>query len=264
MSTIKGILLDVDRTITRDDKTISPRTIAAIRRIEASHYKIGLCTGRQWAFLTPVVMPIFQRPGYHVVAGGGQLVDEQGTVIKAHNLPLALVQQLQQLANRTSANLVAGQGDTVFSWQAAAIPDLRANAWVSHAATWPQGAASASWPLIVVTPLLPAVEQQLQLWQDEGLLNYKPMVSRKGVYYADVTAPGVTKAVMLKHWARLHHLQLADLAAVGDGNNDLEMIASVGVGVAMGNAVTALKEKAKIVIGSNQDDGLAAWLESLL
>ena len=45
--------------------------------------------------------------------------------------------------------------------------------------------------------------------------------------------------------------------AIGDANNDLEMLAWAGLGVAMGNASSAVKAIAKDVTLSNQDNGVA-------
>lgn len=53
----------------------------------------------------------------------------------------------------------------------------------------------------------------------------------------------------------------ADFMAVGDGSNDLEMVAHAGVGVAMGNAVDAVKQAAFAVVSSNNEDGVAQAFE---
>ena len=52
--------------------------------------------------------------------------------------------------------------------------------------------------------------------------------------------------------------------AFGDGYNDLSMIAYAGLGVAMGNAVEELKQKADQVTRSNDEDGIAVILEKYL
>ncbi len=52
--------------------------------------------------------------------------------------------------------------------------------------------------------------------------------------------------------------------AVGDGSNDLEMVANAGLGVAMGNAVPAVKQAARLVVGSNDEGGVAEAIEQLI
>ena len=56
-------------------------------------------------------------------------------------------------------------------------------------------------------------------------------------------------------------LDAADVMAIGDDYNDLEMIRGAGLGIAMGNAVDAVRDAAGYVTGSNADDGLVQALE---
>jgi hydroxymethylpyrimidine pyrophosphatase-like HAD family hydrolase len=53
----------------------------------------------------------------------------------------------------------------------------------------------------------------------------------------------------------------AQLMAVGDGSNDLEMVRHAGIGVAMHNAVPAVKAVADVVVASNDDGGIAEAFE---
>ena len=50
--------------------------------------------------------------------------------------------------------------------------------------------------------------------------------------------------------------------AFGDDFADIGMLELCGLGVAMGNAIEEIKEKADIVIGSNDEDGIAVFLEN--
>lgn len=52
--------------------------------------------------------------------------------------------------------------------------------------------------------------------------------------------------------------------AVGDGENDLDLFRAVGLGIAMGNAVDALKAVAGGITASNEEEGVAHLLEHLL
>jgi len=55
-----------------------------------------------------------------------------------------------------------------------------------------------------------------------------------------------------------------EVAAFGDGENDLEMIQYAGLGVAMGNAVPLLKQAADLVAPACDEDGAARVLEQLI
>jgi len=49
--------------------------------------------------------------------------------------------------------------------------------------------------------------------------------------------------------------------ALGDGENDVEMLQLVGLGVAVGNAAAKVKETADVEVGSNDQDGVAEAIE---
>lgn len=61
----------------------------------------------------------------------------------------------------------------------------------------------------------------------------------------------------------LRHLDVAadEIMAVGDGSNDLEMVSNAGVGVAMANAVAAVKAAASLTVGGHDEDGIAEAFE---
>jgi hydroxymethylpyrimidine pyrophosphatase-like HAD family hydrolase len=52
--------------------------------------------------------------------------------------------------------------------------------------------------------------------------------------------------------------------AFGDGLNDITMIKSAGIGVAMSNAVDEVKRVADEITATNDEDGVAAVVEGLL
>lgn len=59
-------------------------------------------------------------------------------------------------------------------------------------------------------------------------------------------------------------LEISNITAFGDDFADIEMLKSSGIGVAMGNAIDEVKEAADIIIGTNDNDGIATYLESYL
>jgi HAD superfamily hydrolase (TIGR01484 family) len=69
------------------------------------------------------------------------------------------------------------------------------------------------------------------------------------------------KAVALKVLLKQLGISAEETLAIGDGENDIEMIKLVGVGVAVGNATQSLKDVANHVVASNDDDGVAEAVE---
>ena len=58
-------------------------------------------------------------------------------------------------------------------------------------------------------------------------------------------------------WCEYHNISLQELVAIGDAENDLDMIEAAGLGLAVGNAVTELKTIADAIVPSLQEDGVA-------
>ncbi|MFC5676773.1 HAD family hydrolase [Aeromicrobium endophyticum] len=82
--------------------------------------------------------------------------------------------------------------------------------------------------------------------------------------WLDLAPEGVSKASGLDVVCERLGIEPADVLAVGDGNNDLEMLQWAGRGVAMGQSPDALKDVADAVTGTVEDDGLAAELATYL
>ena len=55
-----------------------------------------------------------------------------------------------------------------------------------------------------------------------------------------------------------------EIMCIGDSNNDVKMIANAGIGVAVSNAKDNVKNHAKIVTASNDNDGVALVIEAIL
>ena len=80
----------------------------------------------------------------------------------------------------------------------------------------------------------------------------------------EVMPLGVDKGTGLSALAAYLNLTPAEVMAVGDGENDLAMLRYAGLSVAMGNACDAVKETARVVTESNDEDGLAKAVERVL
>ena len=79
----------------------------------------------------------------------------------------------------------------------------------------------------------------------------------------EVTKRGINKAAALQQVADAYHIQKEQIIAFGDQDNDFEMLQFAGIGVAMENAYPKLKEIANAVTLTNEEEGVAEFLESV-
>ncbi|MCW5316304.1 Cof-type HAD-IIB family hydrolase [Nostoc sp. KVJ3] len=83
--------------------------------------------------------------------------------------------------------------------------------------------------------------------------------------FFEATNASVNKGTAVRYLAEeLLGLQLANIMAIGDNFNDLEMLESVGLGVAMGNAPAGVQAIAQWIAPSVEEDGAAVAIEKFL
>ena len=76
----------------------------------------------------------------------------------------------------------------------------------------------------------------------------------------EINSAGATKGQALKALCSALDIDLGDVLAFGDGSNDLDMLRTAGIGVAMGNAVEEVKAAADWVAPNNEEAGVAAGI----
>ena len=80
----------------------------------------------------------------------------------------------------------------------------------------------------------------------------------------DVNAAGCSKGSTLARWVAARGWSAADVMAVGDNLNDVEMLDYAGTAVVMGNASDELKGRGYRLTASNDDDGLARAIDEFI
>lgn len=64
----------------------------------------------------------------------------------------------------------------------------------------------------------------------------------------------------IRELAKILNISLDEIVAFGDDKNDMEMLKMCGIGVAVDNAISEVKDIADSVTLSNDEDGVAEWL----
>ena len=80
----------------------------------------------------------------------------------------------------------------------------------------------------------------------------------------EVMPAGITKAFALEKLAQKLNIKVEEIMALGDANNDLEMLKFAGLGIAMGNASDYVKSLADDVTDPNDENGVAKAIEKYL
>ncbi len=273
----RGLLaLDIDGTLLGPGGVLSDRTRDAVRAAGEAGWLVTLATGRRWGATKPVADALgLQGP---LITFNGALIRHARTGEISRYTPLhpeaigpfvaTLVRRgLQPVLYediRTGDGFLTGPADydseAIRGWFASLGDNYGPP--ITRLAHDDLGRTRGAVRIIVydATERVRWVEALgAELGFDAHTIFYP--VERYDALMAEITHPECTKAFAIAALAEQYGLTMAETIAVGDGTNDLEMIAEAGVGVAMGQSVPEIIERAALVIGDHAHDGLAEFIE---
>lgn len=88
--------------------------------------------------------------------------------------------------------------------------------------------------------------------------------ARSQNYYLDFVAPGVNKGSAVEALSKATGVPPAQIATLGDMENDVPMFRHSGFSIAMGNASDAVKHEARASTSTNDEDGFAGAIEHFI
>jgi len=248
----KMIITDLDNTLLRNDKTISHYTASVLNKCRQNNIKIVFATARparvaQHDIFTPDA----------IIADNGAIIDYGGKVIHKtfiQNKTLNLfIKEL--IASENVTCLTVETGEKLFiskEQQLWAADDNR-------------------WNLIYNDFSADISEQATKLaieYKDISMLrtlmkNYPELhlYENTGSNWCQAMHVSSTKNNAVKILADYYNYNLNEILAFGDDYNDVEMLKQCGTGVAVSNAIEEAKAVADYICGSNDNDGVAKWLE---
>ena len=273
---VRLIASDVDGTLLTPDHRISAEVRAAVTEATAAGVSVVLASARGPLAMRHLVEELGLLDVPHaplagcVVAFQGALVGQchaDGTFTELHSTRLdhevarTIVEQV--LAAGHVANWYDGAGwfpsrwDGYGEWEqkatGQAAAGLLGEAQLAPGATGPHKLMVP--PAHGLPDLVPGIAAALPAGCDAFL---------SGEHYLEIVAPGVDKATGIAQLAADLGIARAEMAAVGDGPNDLGMFAHAGTSVAMANASAEVQARATWVTTSNAEDGLARAIRTLL
>lgn len=89
-------------------------------------------------------------------------------------------------------------------------------------------------------------------------------ISRSMPFFLEFMPRGINKGNSLRILCKQLNIDLDHVIAIGDGYNDISLIETAGLGIAMRNACQELKDKAKYITFSNDEDGVSHVIEKFI
>ena len=271
---IKAILLDIDGTLTNDEKQITPRTRDALKAAQASGAVLVLASGRANMGLTGFadVLDMRHHNGIFVCFNGAKALNYQtGEVYFQQTLTVDQGKRVLEHMQRFDVCPIYDKDDHMYlenafftitrgnePWHIAEYEAHNNNYLLCEVAN---NAKFLTWELNKI--LVAGQPEYLQEHWKEMAAPFEGELSSMftAPFYYEFTPLGVDKTRALKETFAALGIARDEVIAFGDAQNDQSMIEWSGIGVAMGNAVDEVKEVADYMTLSNNDDGIAAALE---
>lgn len=267
---IQLIAIDLDGTLLTDDKQLPQANIDAIHQAIQAGVQVVICTGRT----LPGVREIMAQLPFD--GEDDFLILQNGSVThRLHNLEIVEQVTLSQPAraalmafarvfDEEGAQLVAfdQEGMMLMSQYEAneiVISDSKVLGTPITSFTAEEFLAFEGFNKAMVLGEPNVLDALKDRVPNELFDHFSPVRSQPII--AEFLVKGVSKASALKALAERLAIDAQHVMAIGDQLNDLEMLEWAGLGVAMGNAVSGIKEVADVVTSSNEDAGVAQAIE---
>ncbi len=260
----KLVAIDIDDTLITDDKRITPATAAAIRQATEQGVHVTLATGRMFASAKEIAkqlelnVPIITYQGSLIKTA----IDEQ--VLYERHVPQDIAAAVFQYCEDNELHIQAYHNDQLFAKTVnKKLLDYCALSDVPYHIE-PEIAKLAALPLnkiiIIEDPqVLDRIKPEL-----ERRFGGRVHLTKSKPNFLEFLHPEGTKGQALKVLAEQFDCPLEQTIAIGDSWNDIDLLQTAGLGVAMANAVPALKEAADYVTLSNNEEGVKHVFEKYI
>lgn len=261
------VCVDLDGTLCGPDKRVSAGNRAALERACEAGVMVAIASGRH-PFNVCELMDDLGLPRTAVCLSGAYVMLD-GREVFRHGISLACAEAAIDVARRAGCYVsVSGA-------------DFNLNSGTIRRAAAESAAASRYTPCGGYDELLARVRErgdellkcslhaddersyrELRARLDEALGGVA--LAQSDVCWVDVNDAGCSKAEGIAELAAALGVGLSEVAAIGDDENDVESMAAVGMGIAMGNAIEPVRAAARVIVADNAHDGVAEAIDLLL
>ncbi|MGH1564525.1 HAD family hydrolase [Mumia sp. DW29H23] len=253
------IALDVDGTIVDYDNAMTDAVRETVRAAADAGIHCVISTGRA----VPGVMDAVEKLGFTeglAVASNGSVVFSYDPIEILHTVTFDAAPAVRALLEVVPDAAVAVENVGVGYRMNKPFPDGELSGDVAHESIEDLIAKPVS--RVIVRSPDSSAEEFAELAHSLGLEGTNYYVGYTA--WLDLAPEGVSKAAGLEHVCAELGVDRADVLAIGDGSNDVEMLEWAGRGVAMGHAPLHVQAVADDVTETVENDGVVREIEKYL
>jgi len=263
---IKLLAFDVDGTLLNSDHQIGVYTLGVLQRLQAKGITITLATGKILLATKPAADQLGLTEPL-ILANGCVIQYSNGEIIFEACLQRNVVEKIFPICDEMRADLM------VYFPEQVVVKEINHNVSLILGYGGPYPQVVNAWcelgeRLNRVTKII-AIDRQSTRHLEEiqaaltDTLDGRVNICRTLVPMLEIWPLGVSKATGLKKVAQILNVSMENVIAFGDGDNDVEMLAEAGIGVAVANATQLAKDNADVTVGTNDESGPARFLAEI-
>ena len=266
---IKLIASDLDGTIVDYNHHISKENLKAIDDLQTSSCDFVICTGKTYALSRDFCKNF--HASYGIFGNGSQIINLQtGEEIAKKILSLEEIKTCLSIAKKYHLHVHAYTENSILT-EKLLYMDLRNSILfpnqikiqlVKNLSTYLTKEKTPILKLVISSPSsLKRGKQELEQTVHLTIVsiqkygNYKDTVINKEYEYLDISPLAVSKGAALQTLGNYLHLNKEEILSIGDNLNDIDMLQSSGIGVAVQNAYSKLKEVATYTTTRSVEEG---------
>lgn len=250
---IKAVFFDVDQTLfSHKIKAIPYSSVQAIQFLKKAGVLVFLATGRHLLELMQLPMQDLDFDGY-ILLNGQMCLDQKFKILFSQEIDERDLDILKKVFyERKIPMIFVEEKDMYLNICPPEIEKIQASiSSVPPRLGRPQGNPIYQVTLLSTTENLKKIENQLQYSKCTGW----------NAFGSDIISKDGGKVKGVEKIMKIFNLRQNEIMAFGDGENDIDMIAFAGIGIAMGNAHPTLKEAADYITKDIDEDGIMMALK---
>lgn len=256
------IALDVDGTLINDQFQIMPKTKEIIVDAYQNGVMVALCTGRSTESTIPL-MEELTAEGPIVVHNGAMVLHSRTKEVYGQiGFHVEELEELIRFCREAGLHIDVNTASDMYV--ESVTPELASIYSEYYASPIIIPDVMMLRDEIVKMSILAEEEHTADVVAELHRLFPQFRITHSGANYIDVIHPAASKGEGAARMVERLGISLDEVIAFGNYYNDLELLSSVGMGIAMDNSPEAVKRAAKAVTSSNNDEGIYYALKKYL
>lgn len=263
----KMIILDLDDTLLLNNGQISYENKKILKLAQENGIKVVLASGRPTFAIKNIAneLELDKYGGYVLSFNGSRIIDyKTNEVLYEIDLTKSQVEELYNLALKYETFIHTYVGDEIltchdnpYTYIESEITGMKINMCEDFVKSLPEKCVKV---IMLQSPThLKEVEEMLK-----PIINEKMTMTITKPFFLEFMNKEVDKSKSILRLCEILNINIEEVIAIGDSYNDISMIETVGVGIAMGNGVEEIKKVADFITDTNENDGVAKAIKKYI